>query len=653
MKTFIFCIALLTQLLAFAQQGEIRGTVTNFDSKDPYPTCRISISSDSITFVVRALTDLEGNYSLTGLQSGTYFVKVSNEIEGVIEQTKKVAVSSNQATILNFEVESNLQELQVVMVVSSRKEREKQSAINIEGIQMSSTGAPVNASSASGNSKGSRNKRNQANNSVPFENNANYNDSRYNTVVDNTFVKVKTEPLSTFSIDVDNGSYTNVRNYIQNGSMPPANAVREEEMINYFKYAYSQPSDQVPFSVTTEYTDCPWNSKNKLVHIGIQGAQLDLEEAPESNLVFLIDVSGSMEGSDKLELIKTGLLMLVKMLGERDKIAIVTYSGSAELALPSTSCKHKDQIESIISQLRADGSTNGSDAIQMAYQIAKKEFKENGNNRVILATDGDFNVGISDQSELVKLIEEKRDSGIYLSVIGVGTGNFQEGTMEQLADHGNGNFFYFDNVLEAKRMMVEGMTGLLYTIAKDVKLQVEFNPEFVKSYRLIGYANRKLAAEDFNDDKKDAGEIGAGHSVTALYEIVPAGTPDEIRPNIDPLKYQKETESTSKALSNELFTLKIRYKLPDENTSNLITHICEANSVAFAESSENCQFAASVAEFGMLLRNSEFKKDASFEQVIKIAKSNKGADVNGDRAEFIKLVERAELMHETEGSLSH
>ena len=467
------------------------------------------------------------------------------------------------------------------------------------------------------------------------------NTETYSAITSNDFKHAKDEPLSTVSIDVDTASYTNVRRYLNTACLPPKNAVRIEEMVNYFSYDYPQPTNNDPFSITTELSSAPWNKDHQLLHVGIQGKQLDLSKAPSSNLVFLIDTSGSMQ--DDLDLVKDSLKMLVEQLRATDKIAIVTYSGYASLALPSTSGANKELIVNAIDSLKAGGSTAGGEGIQQAYRIAKQNFIHGGNNRIMLATDGDFNVGVSTVKELEDFIISKRDDHVFLSVLGFGRGNYQDDNMETLADIGNGNYAYIDNLLEAKKVLVKEMDGTLYTIAKDVKIQIEFNPEKVKSYRLIGYENRKLNKEDFNDDKKDAGELGAGHTVTALYEIIPANA-SGIDSNVDELKYQTTTSNQAAMNSNELVNVKLRYKEPTSSISQLIVKPVVDNKVAFAQSSNNFRFSSAVAGFGMLLRDSKFKGDISYQAVIDIAKHAKGKDLEGYRSEFVQLVEKAEMV---------
>jgi Ca-activated chloride channel family protein len=439
---------------------------------------------------------------------------------------------------------------------------------------------------------------------------------------------------------VDGASFSNARRFISNGQLPPKDAVRLEEFINYFSYDYPEPAGEHPFSIYTEYSNCPWNKQAKLLHIGIKGKSLHTENLPPSNLVFLLDVSGSMEAQDKLPLLKSSFKLLLENLNEQDRIAIVVYAGAAGLVLPSTSCDHKDKILSAIQQLSAGGSTAGGEGINLAYKIAKENFIENGNNRIILATDGDFNVGTSSDAELVRLIEEKRETGIFLSVLGFGTGNYKDSKMEKLANNGNGNYYYIDNLFEAKKVLVNEMGGTLNTIAKDVKIQIEFNPAKVYQYRLIGYENRLLNEEDFDDDTKDAGELGAGHSVTALYEII-ENTGQGKNSTDDDYKYQQTTVKDNAKSSKELASIQFRYKKPEAEKSILISHSILDKAIPLNNSTDNYRFSAAVAEFGLLLRDSRFKASSNFDHVIEMAQSARGEDSEGYRAEFIKIVTTA------------
>ena len=470
-----------------------------------------------------------------------------------------------------------------------------------------------------------------------------HNTEDYKRIYENDFVSPSVEPLSTFSIDVDVASYANMRRFLNQSQMPYPDAVRIEEMVNYFSYDYEAPKGKDPFSIYTEVAGCPWNEEHKILHIGLQGKKLETEDLPNSNLVFLFDVSGSMNSPDKLPLLKSAFRLLVNELKSEDRVSIVVYAGAAGMVLPSTSADEKATILEAIEKLNAGGSTAGGEGIQLAYKVAKEHFIKGGNNRVILATDGDFNVGPSSEGALVRMIEEKRKDGIFLSVLGFGTGNYKDSKMEMLADKGNGNYAYIDNILEAKKVLVSEMGGTLFTIAKDVKLQLEFNPAHVKGYRLIGYENRMLAAQDFNDDKKDAGELGAGHTVTALYEIVPPEAKTEIA-SVDELKYQKQKSDKPSANDSELLTVKFRYKNPDEETSKLLEHPVPNKSSSFEKSSEDFRYSLSVAAFGMLLRDSQYSGNSTYDKVIAWAKGAKGKDENGYRTECIQLMEKAQLL---------
>lgn len=472
-----------------------------------------------------------------------------------------------------------------------------------------------------------------------------YNTEDYDAITENKFMLASGNPLSTFSIDVDAASYSNVRRMLQDGQLPPAGAVRIEEMVNYFKYEYSQPVNDQPFAIHTEIAQAPWNNKHKLVLIGLQGRKVPMEKLPASNLVFLIDVSGSMSGEGRLDLVKSSLKLLTDQLREKDKVSIVVYAGAAGMVLKPTTGDHKLTIRDAIDNLEAGGSTAGGEGLRLAYKAARENFVEGGNNRVILCTDGDFNVGESSDDAMERLIEKERTSGVFLTVLGYGMGNYKDNKMQKLADKGNGNHAYIDGISEASKVLVNEFGGTLFTIAKDVKLQVEFNPAKVRGYRLIGYENRMLAKEDFNDDLKDAGELGSGHTVTALYEIIPAGVASEFLDGIsvDNLRYAKPA-GTANAGTDEIMTVKFRYKDPAGSTSKLIEHPLMDQPVDFYSSSDNFRFASAVAAFGMLLRNSKYKSAATYEQVLSTAKKAKGADEEGYRAEFIRLVQDAQTL---------
>jgi Ca-activated chloride channel family protein len=468
------------------------------------------------------------------------------------------------------------------------------------------------------------------------------NTEAYARIYENPFMKVAEHPLSTFAVDVDTASYSNMRRFLKQGQLPPADAVRIEELINYFSYDYPQPTGDVPFSVTAEVGPCPWNKAHRLVHVGLQGRRIGKKQLPPRNLVFLLDVSGSMGAPNKLPLLKAAMRLLVNGLTERDRVAIVVYAGSSGLVLPPTQGHRKNRILAALARLEAGGSTNGGAGIRLAYGVAREHLRKDGINRVILATDGDFNVGTTSEGDLTRLIEKERESGIFLTVLGLGMGNLKDSTMEQLADKGNGNYAYLDSLSEARKVLVHEAGATLVTIAKDVKLQLEFNPTRVRAYRLIGYENRLLRAEDFNDDKKDAGEIGAGHSVTALYEVIPAGTKASLAPKVDPLRYQAARPLASAAQSGELLTLKLRYKAPDGQRSKLIR--TEVLDTPAQTASESLRFSAAVACFGMLLRGSQHKGAASYDLARQLAEGARGVDPHGYRAEFIELVAKAKAL---------
>ena len=505
-----------------------------------------------------------------------------------------------------------------------------------------------------------------------------WNTESYSTIHENGFKDVLHNPLSTFSIDVDRASYSNVRRFINMGQQPPIDAVRIEEMINYFSYDYPEPDGEHPFSVTTELSTCPWNTSHQLLHIGLQGKQIEKDNLPPSNLVFLVDVSGSMRAPNKLPLLKSAFRLLVNELRPQDRVAMVVYAGAAGLVLESTPGNQKTTILEAMDKLQAGGSTAGGAGLKLAYKTAEEHLMEEGNNRIILATDGDFNIGQSSDAEMERLIEQKREKGIFITVLGFGMGNYKDSKMETIADKGNGNYAYIDNVQEANKVLVSEFGGTLFTIAKDVKFQIEFNPARVKGYRLVGYENRLLNDEDFNDDTKDAGEMGAGHTVTALYELIPAGTEGDVV-DIDPLKYQsnrgersmsgndeahadrntEQSDRTDEArtysnsdrrgnsrekYADELMTIKLRYKQPDGATSTKVEIPVKGKVLDLERTSENFRFAAAVAEYGMILRGSEYLEQGSLTDVLALARGARGDDKEGYRGEFIKIVRTTESL---------
>jgi Ca-activated chloride channel family protein len=470
------------------------------------------------------------------------------------------------------------------------------------------------------------------------------NDEAYATLIENKYQNPKDNPLSTFSVDVDNASYSNIRRFINGGHLPPADAVRIEEMINYFKYQLPEPKDDGPVAIVTELAAAPWNPNHRLLRIGLKARTIPTDKLPASNLVFLIDVSGSMNEENKLPLVKTSMKMLVEQLRPQDKVAIVVYAGNAGLVLPATAGDQKEKINTAIDNLSAGGSTAGGAGIMLAYKVARENFKKGGNNRIVLATDGDFNVGASSDESMEQLITKERESGVDLSIMGFGMGNYKDSKMETLADKGNGNYAYIDNITEAHKALVSEFGGTMFTVAKDVKLQIEFNPAKVQAYRLIGYENRILAKEDFNNDKKDAGDMGSGHTVTAFYEIVPAGIKDDYAGSVDPLKYQKVDKTPAGSVYDEMLAVKFRYKEPQGSVSKMSEFVVKDTPRDFDKLSADYRFAAAVAEIGMLLRQSDYKGKATYQQAIAIAKAAKGNDEEGYRSEFVRLAESARLM---------
>lgn len=462
------------------------------------------------------------------------------------------------------------------------------------------------------------------------------NNDEYDTFVENPFENSTSNPLSTFSIDVDNASYTNIRKFINNGQSVPKDAVRVEEMMNFFKYSYTQPKNDNPFSINTEYGDCPWNTNHKLVKIGLQGKEIPTDNLPNSNFVFLIDVSGSMSGDNRLPLVIESLKIVTQQLRKEDKISIVVYAGAAGLVLPATSGNDKEKIITALDKLQAGGSTAGGEGIKLAYKIAEENFIKGGNNRVIIATDGDFNVGASSDNDMISLIEEKRKSDVFLTCLGYGMGNYKDSKLEKLADKGNGNYAYIDNMQEANRFLVKEFKGSMFAIAKDVKIQIEFNPKHVQNYRLIGYENRKLRNEDFTNDTIDAGELGSGHTVTALYEIIPVGVKSDFTTEPIELKY---SNTKNNIVSNELATIKFRYKKPDGNKSIEILQTIENQVVNLENCSDDFKFCSAVAWFGLKLRDSKLIVNKNKTEIIELASKSKAKDIDGYRSEFIRLVE--------------
>ncbi|MCU0473229.1 MAG: von Willebrand factor type A domain-containing protein [Bacteroidales bacterium] len=600
-KIFVILI-LASAMIAFIESRTITGKVTD-DRGNPLAGVNVAVKGAP----TGTITDLKGNYRIT-----------------VNDQDKILVFSSSGYTT----VEQKIAGKNTINVTMST-EIVAMDEMLVTGYEVKKDKASVFAPIAAGAVYESRANFRRYNN--------NFNTEGYASVNENGYKNVKNNPLSTFSIDVDNASYSNIRRFINTGSLPPADAVRIEEMINYFKFDYPEPGGEHPFSVFTELAICPWNRGHQLLQVGLRGKSIDKSSLPSSNLVFLLDVSGSMNAPNKLPLLKSAFGLLVNELRPQDHVAIVVYAGAAGLVLESTPGNRKEVIMSAIDNLEAGGSTAGGAGLRLAYNEAEKNFVKGGNNRIILATDGDFNVGESSNGGMERLVEEKRELGVFITVLGFGMGNVKDDKMEIIADKGNGNYSYIDNLQEARRVLVREFGGTLFTIAKDVKFQLEFNPSKVESYRLIGYENRLLNDEDFNDDTKDAGEMGSGHMVTALYEIVPAGS-DERGPSIDPLKYQSTHRVMDDDYSDELLTIKVRYKKPDGHTSMLMEKPVKAYGDEIEGASENLRFAAAVAEFGMILRESEFKGSSTLEGAAKLAKSARGEDEDGYRSELIRLI---------------
>lgn len=631
MKAKLFLLlALILSISVNAQERIISGKVID-ETGSAIPGVNISVKETSQTTV----SDVNGKYSI---KVATKDAILQFSFVGFVTQNIKV----KEKKTINVTLKEDIKSLQEVIVSGNDVMMQGR----VAGVSVSSNVKTKAKMSAAGGTYATHMMPAPA---MPprmapeaISDNEEYKDEK-----EIGFKATDKDPQTTFSIDVDRAAYTNVRRFImQNGQLPPKEAVRIEEMINYFDYNYAQPKGKDPINIETEISDSPWNKGLKILHIGLQVKTIPTDNLPASNLVFLIDVSGSMSDPNKLPLVKTAFKLLTDQLREKDKVAIVVYAGAAGLLLPPTSGKEKNKIKDALDNLSAGGSTAGGAGIELAYKTAFENFVKDGNNRVILATDGDFNVGVSSNDDLEKLVENKRKSGIFLSVLGFGMGNYKDSKMETLSDKGNGNYAYIDNLLEAEKVFVKEFGGTLFTVAKDVKLQLEFNPKYVKAYRLIGYENRALANEDFKNDLKDAGEMGSGHTVTAIYEIIPAGVESAFLP--DKLKYQQLTNTVVGTNSNEVCTVKIRYKQPDEDKSVQMETVVKDTNNALDKTSENFRFSVAVAEFGLLLRSSDFKGSANYEQIENLAKNAIGRDSEGYRAEFLRLVKTAKLLDKTE-----
>jgi len=611
MKNLVVLLFIFLYSSLYAENyGIIEGKVTDKETRTPIAGVTITILKSNLS----AVTNVYGLYKIEKVPEGKYSLKAN--IGGYLtKQIDQIKLTRGVIKKVNFNLLAIEDELEDVVIEADQFLSKK----SVNGALYSRAIRPP-------------------------EYFIQHNTEEYSKIDESGFFKVINEPLSTFAADIDGASYSNVRRFIMQDQLPYKDAVRSEEFINYFSYDYKQPGQIDPLSINLEYSECPWNKESHLVHIGLQGKSLSKDEQNPSNLVFLLDVSGSMNSPKKLPLLKKSFNLLIEQLNPRDRVAIVVYAGNAGLVLPSTSANEKKIIINSLDKLQAGGSTAGGEGIQLAYKVAKQNFIEGGNNRVILATDGDFNVGISSTSELVRFIEEKREGGIFLTVLGFGMGNYKDDRLQNLADRGNGNHAYIDNILEAKKVLVNEVTSTLFTIAKDVKIQVEFNPAKIESYRLLGYENRELDNKDFKDDTKDAGEIGAGHTVTALYEVVPIK--NNIDAGSDDLKYQDVKINDNALYSDEILTVKIRYKEPDGDASKEIVSVLTGNKIKLVNSSNNFKFSAAVAEFAMVLMDSEFKGSADFQSIAKMAKASIGEDQFGYRAEFLTLVERAAILME-------
>jgi Ca-activated chloride channel family protein len=640
--SFFSCLLLVT-VTAFAfSTRTITGTVTD-DAGNPI------IAYISVKGTGKGVsTAVNGSFRI-GVSGNTAVLVVTS----LGYQQKEVAVGKDSKLSIRLQLSSEKLEEVVVVGLSAQTRKEIAAASQVLAERKMQNLGALNSAVTPGNSSNLkiRGKSSGINIGGYFPDgyrDRNFNREGYDHITDNSFLKVSDNPQSTFSIDVDAASYSNVRRILKSGQLPEEGAVRIEEMINYFSYEYAQPTGKDPFAVHTETAVCPWNTKHQLLLIGLQGKKIDVSKLPPSNLTFLIDVSGSMMAPNRLPLVKESLKLLVAQLREEDKVSIVAYAGNAGLVLDATSGENKITIKEAIDRLEAGGSTAGGDGIKLAYKIARENFNRQGNNRVILCTDGDFNVGMSSDDALERLIDGERKSGVYLTVLGYGTGNYQDAKMQKLADKGNGNHAYIDGISEAKKVLINEFGGTLFTIAKDVKLQLEFNPAKVKGYRLIGYENRMLAREDFNNDKKDAGDMGSGHTVTALYELVPPGVDMPETASVDSLRYQTILNAVStkqNKYADELLTIKLRYKQPNSDNSNLISHAVKDKPVSIEQTTDNFRFAASVASFGMLLRKSEYKGNSSYQSARSLAANALGRDEEGYRKEFIQLIDAASAIN--------
>ncbi len=650
----VACLASIFILTAFRENREIKITGMVRDEK--------GIPLSGVTVLEKQIHDGKQKATTTG-QDGSFSLTVSKKNSVLVfliigYEKQEFTVGENEINIQIVMKPSHASLHEVVVTGYTTRKTNAKSRLTEDQYELDKKSGYVTPVLLNGRVSGLQvNPATTKNQPVTrgdyFDQNADtsvFNTEEYDQIIENRFLTATENPLSTFSIDVDGSSYSNARRYLQQGRIPPAGSVRIEEFINYFHYDYPQPKGQYPFSINTEIGECAWSPHHRLLMIGLQGRKIPMNELPASNLVFLIDVSGSMMEPEKLPLVQRSLGMLVDQLREQDRVSLVVYAGNAGLVLPSTPGNEKTKIKEAIDRLEAGGSTAGGAGILLAYRVAEQNFKKGGNNRVILCTDGDFNVGASSDADLVGIIEKKRKTGVFLTVMGFGMGNYKDSKMEKLADAGNGNHAYIDNENEARKVLVHEFGGTLFTIAKDVKLQIEFNPAKVQAYRLIGYENRMLNKEDFNNDARDAGELGSGHTVTALYEIIPVGEKNEFFEGVDSLRYQHNPETNKTNGGNELMTIKFRYKNPDGEKSQLIQQTVNDEQSLLNSRSLNFRFVSAVAQFGMLLRNSAFRREADYGKTMKLAKNALGTDAEGYRLEFLQLVKEAGKLAKEETS---
>ena len=632
----VLCLSLVTTGAApvrrASSSGQVAGTVRD-GSGAPIVRAQVLVVGTALS----TLTNAAGAYRLSAVPVGPITVRAMHRDFAFAELAGTVRAGGTLT--LNFTLRpARKKEDELAKVRESESRAPAPADARKDGLQAIGRGAQLSGAAAT--------------NIAPYPASEPWrwqqepgNTEAYNAVNENRFLAASSNPLSTFSIDVDAASYSNVRRFLSQGTLPPKDAVRLEELVNYFPYRYPDRSGTHPFAVSTEVAPCPWAPEHRLVRIGLQARRVPTRDLPPSNLVFLIDVSGSMESPDKLPLVQQAFRALVRELRPEDRVAIVVYAGAAGLVLPPTSGSDQATILSAIDRLHAGGSTAGGAGIRLAYDLAREHFDAEGNNRVILATDGDFNVGVSSDAEMVRLIEQRREQGTFLTVLGFGTGNLKDSKMEQMADKGNGHYAYIDSFREAQKVFVQAFGGTLFTVAKDVKVQVELNPARVQSYRLLGYENRLLAKEDFKDERKDAGELGSGHSVTALYEVVPVGS-TPVALDDDSLKYQQVSLRPGARHSGEMLTVRVRYKDPKGSASRLLEAPVADRS---GGASEDMRFASAVAEFALLLRESEHRGQASWDQVLTLARGARGEDEQGYRGEFIGLVETARTLQAGKG----